>query len=60
VVLEKGWQSATGNVAAFVDRGRQYRPTVFTVPDGVVGTTTKERYTKRSSGDDHVFSLPLA
>ena len=53
VVFEERWQPSTGDVAALVDRGRQYRATVLAIPNGIIGTTAEEGDTKRSASDDH-------
>jgi hypothetical protein len=58
VVFEKRRQPATGDEAALVDGGRQYRSPVLAVPNRVIGTTSEKGDAKRSTSNDHVCSFP--
>jgi len=58
VIFEKRRQPATGDEAAFVDGGRQYRSPVLAVPNRVIGATPEKGNAKRSTSDDHVCSFP--
>jgi hypothetical protein len=53
LVLEKWRQAPAGDVAVFVDSGRQNCATVFPVPARVVGTSAKKGNTKWRSRDNH-------
>ena len=42
LVLKERRQSAAGNIAIFVERGRQYGAAVLAEPPGIVGSTSEE------------------
>ena len=53
VILEKGWQSARGDVAGLVDGGGQDGTAMFAVPDRVVGAAAEKGDAHGSASDDH-------
>src|SRR5690242_12650643 len=55
VVLEKRWQPPAGDVAALIDGGGQHGPAELTVPNGIIGSATKERNSERRTSNDHAI-----
>jgi hypothetical protein len=55
-VLEKGRQMPAGDVAVFVDRGRQHFAAVLGIPAGIIGPAAEKGDPKGSAGDDHWLS----
>src|SRR2546425_4051872 len=53
-MLEKRREIATGDVAIFVDGGREDRATVFPEPGGVGCAAAEERDSERCSSNDHL------
>src|SRR5262249_38127092 len=53
VVFEEWRQPAACDIAALVDGSRQYRPTIFVVPNRIVGASSEEGDTERCARNDH-------
>jgi len=56
-VLEERWQITAREIAVLVNRGSKHRPTVITVPAGIVRATAEERNAKWGSAYNH--SVPF-
>jgi len=60
VIVEKGREVSTGDVAAFVDGRREYCAPMRSIPEGVIGSASKERNPERRSCNDHYSILCIA
>src|SRR6266849_8488790 len=57
VIFKKRRKGPTGDVTAFIDRRGQDGSTMFAVPDGVVGASTKKRDAEWGAGDNHALGF---
>ena len=55
VIFEERRQPPARDKATFVDRGREHRTAILSVPDGIIRAASEKGDAKRCASDDHEF-----